>query len=192
MLASIRARVEQLLGRVPDVHVRAQLRDAYTDIERIALSDALTGCANRLYLEHWWSNAVHGRHVLLIDIDHFKEMNDRYGHVVGDDVLRAVAHIWMHNHPHCVFVRYGGDEFVCIDPLMRKDIAESLRTAVAALPHVHGPLTVSIGALCVPERQRGCGAPPLQDVLYALDRALQQAKRTGRNQCVWADTVCGT
>ncbi|MBU6146023.1 MAG: GGDEF domain-containing protein [Paenibacillaceae bacterium] len=195
MIESIRMRVAQLLERVEDADVRAQLRDAFEHIEQLALSDALTGCANRLYLDRWWSNAHHGMHMLLIDIDNFKELNDRYGHIVGDGVLRAVAQTWMNNHPHCVFVRYGGDEFVCIDPTMTWDIAESLRSDAARIPIVAGAisaLSVSIGALRVPARQCGCGAPALQHVLHVLDHALQQAKRTGRNRYVWADTVYDT
>jgi diguanylate cyclase (GGDEF)-like protein len=137
--------------------------------------------------------------VLMIDLDHFKEVNDSYGHLAGDQVLTAVAEAVRHSVRSLDLVgRWGGEEFAVLVPAVGVDelnaAAERVRAAVEALTvDIHDlegqevtvkGLTVSIGAGVYP----GSGAG-LSDLLLAVDGALFQAKRQGRNRTVLASRV---
>jgi diguanylate cyclase (GGDEF)-like protein len=137
--------------------------------------------------------------VLMIDLDHFKEVNDCYGHLAGDQVLTAVAETVRHSVRSLDLVgRWGGEEFAVLVPAVGVDelqaAAERVRAAVQALAvDIHDlegqevtvkGLTVSIGAGVYP----GSGAE-LSDLLLAVDGALFQAKRQGRNRTVLASRV---
>jgi len=125
--------------------------------------------------------------VLMIDLDHFKQVNDLHGHLVGDRVLQAVADVLMTSaRRYDVVGRWGGEEFVVLCPEVTKDtlrsIAERIRgqvrdLRVTAENAVVEGLTVSIGIALYPEF-----GPELQDVLLAADDALFVAKDSGRNQ----------
>lgn len=125
--------------------------------------------------------------VLMIDLDHFKQVNDAYGHMVGDRVLQAVADVLSATaRRYDVVGRWGGEEFVVLCPEVTKetlrDIAERIRERVRELrvpveETVVDGLTVSIGIALYPEF-----GPELQDVLLAADDALFVAKDSGRNQ----------
>jgi diguanylate cyclase (GGDEF)-like protein len=125
--------------------------------------------------------------VLMIDLDHFKQVNDAHGHLVGDRVLQAVAEVLASAaRRYDVVGRWGGEEFVALCPEVTKDtlraIAERIRERIRELrvpiegTVVEG-LTVSIGIALYPEF-----GPELQDVLLAADDALFVAKDSGRNQ----------
>lgn len=125
--------------------------------------------------------------VLMIDLDHFKQVNDAYGHMVGDRVLQAVADVLSASASrYDVVGRWGGEEFVVLCPEVSKEtlraVAERIRERVRELrvpvdgTVVEG-LTVSIGIALYPEF-----GPELQDVLLAADDALFVAKDSGRNQ----------
>jgi diguanylate cyclase (GGDEF)-like protein len=125
--------------------------------------------------------------LLLVDIDHFKRLNDEHGHQVGDDVLRDVARVLSaHARAGDVAARYGGEEFALI--LADTDLeaaalaAERLRKAVAAGSTV--PVTVSIGAASFPRH----GATGF-DLIQTADSALYAAKTRGRNRVVAAPNV---
>ncbi|MEV6611285.1 GGDEF domain-containing protein [Kutzneria sp. NPDC051319] len=137
--------------------------------------------------------------VLMIDLDHFKEVNDCYGHLAGDQVLTAVAEAVRHSVRSLDLVgRWGGEEFAVLVPAVGVDelqaAAERVRAAVQALSvDIHDlegrdatvtALTVSIGAGLYP----AAGAE-LSDLLLAVDGALFQAKRQGRNRTVMASRV---
>jgi diguanylate cyclase (GGDEF)-like protein len=125
--------------------------------------------------------------VLMVDLDHFKQVNDAYGHLVGDRVLQAVADVLSASaRRYDVVGRWGGEEFVVLCPEVTEEtlraIAERIRIRVRELrvqvdeTAVEG-LTVSIGIALYPEF-----GPELQDVLLAADDALFVAKDSGRNQ----------
>jgi diguanylate cyclase (GGDEF)-like protein len=135
----------------------------------------------------------------MIDLDHFKEVNDCYGHLAGDQVLTAVAEAVRHSVRSLDLVgRWGGEEFAVLVPAVGVDelqaAAERVRAAVQALSvDIHDlegrdatvtALTVSIGAGLYP----AAGAE-LSDLLLAVDGALFQAKRQGRNRTVMASRV---
>ncbi len=129
--------------------------------------------------------------VALIDIDHFKAVNDTHGHLVGDRVLRAVSHaIQEHLRSYDRAGRFGGEEFVVLLPQARQmdaiNIAERLRTRIAAMAipvdesvpgGKHVRLTVSVGVAALDEHTK-----ELNDLMAAADAALYQAKQSGRNR----------
>ncbi len=176
---------------------RRELRDANTKLERQAATDGLTGIPNRLcfdgVLAREWSR--HERSdlplsVAMIDADFFKAFNDEYGHLAGDECLRAVARAIKASvrRPADFCARFGGEEFAVVLPNTDEEgairVAEMICMHVrnAAIPHPRSPasqfVTVSIGLATVvptPERSR-------QDFLHDVDMALYRAKEAGRNQ----------
>ncbi len=166
------------------------------DLSALASTDALTGLPNRRQfdatLNKEWYRALRDAAplaLLMIDIDRFKPLNDRYGHPTGDAFLARVGAVILHNVRRAgdMAARYGGEEFAVVLPGTATagalDIAELIRSAVAhadtrdLVPGGH-PLTVSIGvAAMVP--LAGGGAATL---VHSADAALYQAKRGGRNR----------
>jgi len=163
---------------------------AYNDrLQNMALTDPLTGAGNRFAMaqEMERQEAIRARYgrsysLLLVDIDHFKEINDRIGHELGDRVLRGVVgHILAQLREADRVFRYGGDEFLVV--LVETDqpgaalVAERIRASLQAsvFSHEDGPqrVTVSIGVAEARDSK----------VLDQTDGALYQAKRAGRN-CV--------
>jgi diguanylate cyclase (GGDEF)-like protein len=121
----------------------------------------------------------------LADIDYFKRVNDNYGHLVGDDVLRFIAEIFSKNlRAHDFIARYGGEEFIFLLPSTSLDqafiAAEKIRKTVAESPHpVAGAVTVSIG---IAEASPGQANEDL--VIQEADQRLYEAKKHGRNRVV--------
>ncbi|MBW8366658.1 MAG: diguanylate cyclase [Arenimonas sp.] len=167
-------------------------------LAEIARRDPLTGLASR---SHWQSEAArllkrhqsqgHDATLALLDVDHFKSINDRYGHAVGDDVLVAIAGIIRHTLPqHSHPGRWGGDEFALAMPLGLREaeaVAERLRTTVEAIEFPHHPglrCSISLGLALPPDTGLA-----LREWMEAADRALYRAKHAGRNQTVARDPV---
>ena len=119
----------------------------------------------------------------MIDLDHFKVLNDRYGHQAGDDALRAVGHtIQRCIRASDLAARYGGEEFVVLLPRAEEldavEIAELIRDAISRLDGEFGRLRASVGAVSgVPEFDGDA-------LIRAADRALYQAKRAGRDRTI--------
>ncbi len=169
------------------------LRNAlsYLDALRLASHDPLTGVQNRLALEQALRREVDLARrqqaplsMLVIDADHFKRFNDRYGHAFGDDVLRALANAASATVRRSdLLFRFGGEEFVVLASHTNREgatlLAERIREAVAAIQTVRGrdiTLSVSIG---VAELQNGEDADSLFE---RADEAVYQAKEAGRNR----------
>jgi two-component system cell cycle response regulator len=175
-----------------------------TNRERLVLSgltDILTGWHNRRYLERRLPEELARAQryeqplsALLLDVDHFKDINDTHGHHVGDRVLREIAQrVKGALRATDVTVRYGGEEFAVLLPQTSLDdaaeLAERIREAVGCAPCVAGdPLvavTLSIGAAeCRPQAGSGALRPLGEALLKAADQALYRAKTGGRNQVV--------
>lgn len=177
-----------------------RLRANYEQSLSMALTDSLTGVFNRRYvtahLPRLLERAADSHKpvsVLMFDIDHFKVVNDSYGHDIGDEVLREVANRATRNLRNFdLVVRMGGEEFVVIMPDTDGDVAmvvaERLRQRMGDFPfEVTAPVgkitvTVSIGASV-----GGRLGDTADSLLKRADEALYQAKRTGRNRVIMAD-----
>lgn len=163
----------------------------------LAQNDALTGTKNRRvfdeHLTRLWPQAIEHRRaiaILLIDVDHFKAYNDRYGHQAGDQTLRSVAQALrtFACRPLDILARYGGEEFAAVlydvDEQQATRVAERMRRAVEELSIAHqgsrtfDGVTVSVGVAAIePTRERNP-----QGALQLADEALYEAKTSGRNR----------
>ena len=173
-----------------------QLQELNLQLESVAATDALTRLLNRrgidLQLDQEWRQATSNAtslSLMMLDVDHFKQFNDLYGHLNGDDCLRAIAGVLLAaaRGPHDVVGRYGGEEFMIILPDAGERaalvVAERVRSAVAALnlPHAAseaGRVTLSIG-LAIRDPALASGPSGL---IRIADEALYRAKRRGRNR----------
>lgn len=172
-----------------------ELAVANERLELLSITDALTGLANRRRLEEVldaeWQRAQRSRQPIalaMVDVDHFKLYNDRYGHPAGDDCLQRVATVLKQNIRDIdLAARYGGEEFAIVMPgtdiTGARQLAERVRAAVMALAEPHllaaeGIVTVSIGVAAM--------APPLhiplEHLIELADVELYRAKRSGRNR----------
>lgn len=171
------------------------LEEANEKLVRLSNTDALTGLPNRRYLDetldHEWDRCKRYQHslaVLLLDIDHFKRVNDTYGHPAGDDCIAETARRISAGlrHPSDQAARYGGEEFCLFLPETDEagalTVAERIRTLMASsVVMAQGQalnLTISIGLrVLIPNDNI-----PLSQCLHEADLALYQAKRQGRNR----------
>jgi diguanylate cyclase (GGDEF)-like protein len=190
-----------------ELQLRAQKQRAESLAEKLyALSsiDGLTEIPNRRYFdEHFaeeWSRALRTQSVLsliICDIDYFKDFNDHYGHLMGDDCLRAVAStLDLHaRRAGDAVTRFGGEEFAIILPGIGLQeaclLAEQMREAVLALGIMHAAskvserVTISMGVACTIPSQEALA----EELLRHADEALYRAKHRGRNQVVSAGAV---
>ncbi len=169
----------------------------YQEKEQLASRDGLTGVENhRTFQERFLGEILraqrydHQLAVLMMDIDHFKKVNDTYGHPMGDQVLMEVARIISQNirAGTDLLARYGGEEFVCMladtDRVRAGETAERIRESIAAKVFESGTVrfqvTMSIGAAIYPLDSRHA-----REVLEKADKALYRAKETGRNRLVF-------
>jgi len=161
------------------------------ELSRLSITDALTGTLNRLGIQARMDELIsaaqrfhHPLSVLLLDLDHFKNINDHYGHPVGDEVLTQFADVLCANvRGSDVVSRWGGEEFLIITPHLAQEkalqLAEKLRRAVAQTRFTHDiQITTSIGIA-----QYSPGTP-VGELIERADRALYQAKENGRNRVV--------
>lgn len=167
------------------------------ELERLSQQDALTGIANRRHFDEAlaWACRRSARTdeplgLAMIDVDHFKQYNDHYGHGAGDDALRKIARTLAGaaRRPYDVAARYGGEEFVLLLPSVAdfENALEQLRQDVLGLGIAHsgsataGVLTISCGGIVA----RGTHAASPETLLRRADSLLYQAKRAGRNRVV--------
>jgi diguanylate cyclase (GGDEF)-like protein len=174
---------------------REELAAINVALETLSVTDGLTGLFNHKHLMQTLNTEVaraqrhkHPLSVLMIDVDHFKQYNDRYGHQLGDKLLADIAALFKRTTRTIDYVaRYGGDEFLLLlhevasaDALM---LADRVRSAVAAASFGPGDhkVTVSIGVASYPEHGESAEA-----VIASADAGLYKAKRSGRNETVLA------
>ena len=186
----------QPLESVADICATAIQNAYYVErVRKLAYLDGLTGIFNRRYFELRVVEEIErvrrfgsGMGVIMIDIDQFKRLNDEFGHLLGDEVLRQVSSI-LHQQVRRLDVvcRYGGEEFVVLlsqtSPQHSLQVAEKLLRMVEnwQFPGVPRPVTISAGAANYPEH----GATR-DELVEAADRALYAAKQAGRNRACLA------
>jgi diguanylate cyclase (GGDEF)-like protein len=180
---------EQVALTITNLRLREQLQQQ-------SIRDPLTGLYNRRYLEESLPREEQRARrtgssvgVIMLDVDHFKQVNDQHGHITGDEILKHLGQLLQHNtRGEDIACRYGGEEFILILPntslkdTLRK--AETIRQLVETeimLKHVEGAvrITLSAGVAAYPE-----SGADLELVLQAADNALYQAKKQGRNRVI--------
>jgi diguanylate cyclase (GGDEF)-like protein len=176
-----------------------ELASANARLEQIAITDQLTGAYNRRYImrEIEQELAISIRHglplsITMIDIDHFKDINDTHGHQVGDEVLKEVVQVMSSSmRTSDLLGRYGGEEFLVIAPLTGHHealiLAERLRETVSKWPFetTYGfmKLTISLGVATYDGKTEAYPSTLLEQLLARADAEMYKAKSTGRN-CV--------
>jgi two-component system cell cycle response regulator len=190
----LRARARnQIRRKFYQDRLRADLGSAL----EMALTDPLTGFYNQRYMMRHLRGLLadgqpNGIAVMMVDVDHFKAINDRYGHSVGDLALKSIADT-LRNRTRVFdsIARYGGEEFVVVmpgaSPTDARHAAERLRSSVEAMPFLAAPntmhtITISIGAAYTNKRE----TTPEQ-ILQAADTAMYRAKAGGRNRVEYAE-----
>ncbi|QCT99077.1 sensor domain-containing diguanylate cyclase [Stutzerimonas degradans] len=205
VLRNAAGEVEALVGFMFDISERKQteqqLLQLQKQLEELSYQDGLTGVANRRMFDNRfqmeWSNAQRNSlplSLILLDIDYFKQYNDHYGHVRGDDCLKSVGQALSGAavRPRDLLARYGGEEFVLLlpetDAQAAAQVAERCRQLIRGqnIQHAHSQvaplLTISLGVgTLIP----GPFDQP-QAFLERVDRLLYKAKHQGRNQAVLA------
>jgi diguanylate cyclase (GGDEF)-like protein len=179
-------------------HEIAERRQLEAQLRRMATTDGLTGTLNRAQFMALGQRELErpqpldqGLAVLMLDIDHFKLINDRYGHLAGDEALKHfVAQLRGGMRGGDLLGRLGGEEFAILLPAAAGEaawhVAERLRARVATTPLAHGDhtigITVSIGAAMARDTDA-----TLEQILARADARLYAAKRAGRNRVLFAD-----
>ncbi|MCK5373737.1 MAG: PleD family two-component system response regulator [Alphaproteobacteria bacterium] len=177
-----------------------RLRSSYEISLSMALTDTLTGLYNRRYLEvhldKLIENNVHSNKVLavlMMDIDHFKSVNDTYGHSVGDEVLKVFSERLKNSvRSFDLIARYGGEEFVVILPDVSPEraymIAERLRRSIGDTPITCSveqgsiKITTSIGGAIIKD-----GSHDIEEILGRADKCLYEAKHGGRDRTIFEE-----
>ncbi|MDB5687566.1 MAG: GGDEF-domain containing protein [Rhizorhabdus sp.] len=177
----------------------ARRRAAEAHAQRLATCDPLTGLLNRRALGEAGARLLDGGHsrrrpvaMLMIDLDHFKSVNDLYGHTAGDVLLRVAAEaISEALPPHAIAARLGGDEFACVfdfDPDRPETVDEVAAAIVRRIGEPTGTvdLRAQVSASMGIARTHGdCSS--IEALMRRSDIALYAAKRAGRNRCLWFD-----
>lgn len=179
--------LKETQNRLAEAHATLALRNI--DLRRLSTTDPLTGLANRQHIEFLIRQAQENRpaadaplSLILFDIDHFKAINDRHGHLAGDAVLRALADTVGQSVPaNCPIGRWGGEEFLILCPGTDREaafrLAETVRLTVRGLRlPVSGGLSCSFG---LAEARPG---ESLDGLLARVDQALYAAKDRGRDR----------
>lgn len=173
----------------------ADLQEANRRLEELSVTDALTGLSNRRHFDRllaseWSRSARRGSPftVLMVDVDHFKRFNDRYGHLAGDDCLARIAGVLkaFTRRSGDVAARYGGEEFAIVYPDMAPEVAARMAEAVRqgvedlGIPHEDSPfgrVTLSVGVATMPASRDALA----EALVRRADELLYEAKAGGRN-----------
>lgn len=187
-------------------YIRSELSEANRKLEELVLTDSLTDCYNRRYLTQQLTYEVSTNtryqipfSLILFDIDHFKNVNDRYGHIIGDEVLVRTAQVVKQSiRSTDILARYGGEEFMIYLPhteqQLANQLAEQVRLSVeqSRVPVELGQaweevsVTISMGVVAIDVFSEEDSAESPEEYLVqlfsAVDKALYQAKEKGRNR----------
>lgn len=202
---ALQAKPRELDARIVELNLlQAELEEKNLQLQLLSSLDGLTGIPNRRQFDEMlgveWSRMAREKlplSLIILDVDHFKRYNDRYGHLAGDFCLRRVAEALdaLMRRPADMIARYGGEEFAAILPGTSLEgaqlVAEAMRRTVAglAIEHTDSPVrdvvTISLGVSSVIPIP---GCIPA-DLIQAADQGLYQAKQNGRDRWVRTDCV---
>lgn len=193
-------RIDSLTAKIGDMEEEsASLRESVAQARCEAFTDALTGLNNRhafdCRLEEEfarWRRYNFPLSLIIVDVDHFKKVNDTYGHLAGDKVLHVIGtHLKQATRATDFPARYGGEEFVVLLPEVdlngARSVAEKIRQAVEEKPFRSGDNRVNITVSCGVASFRQGDAR--RSSFERADEALYRAKRGGRNRCCTEDQV---
>lgn len=178
----------------------AHSKELEAELQRQALTDPLTGLSNRRHYEMLFNREHdrcrrHGAALVLgmIDLDHFKRINDNHGHDVGDKVLRFVAEVMQRPLRHSdILGRFGGEEFILILPdtslQQAEAIAERMRQALENDALIQGDTLIKVTATFGLTQVRAEDSD-IQECVRRADEALYEGKRSGRNKVTLADAA---
>lgn len=179
--------LENARKRLAEAHAMLALKNK--ELETMAMIDALTGLNNRFTLDETMARELHKAEryqrplsLALLDVDHFKQVNDNHGHHIGDQVLKKLAGLLRENvRESDVPGRWGGEEFLIICPETDREgvrvLADNLRKRIETQPFpVVGRITASLGVTTYAE------ADTAESLLQRADKGLYQAKAQGRNR----------
>jgi diguanylate cyclase (GGDEF)-like protein len=191
------------LESVADIAAAAiQNAHSFERAKQMADVDGLTGVFNRRHLEKRIVGEIerlarygHGMAILMVDIDHFKRINDEFGHMLGDEVLRQISQLMtQHLRKADIICRYGGEEFAILLPETVGEsavgVADKLRKKIEqfSFPGVARPVTISVGVADYPAHGQN-----RDELVRAADEALYSAKQAGRNRVMaWAARTAAT
>ncbi|MCU7795604.1 MAG: GGDEF domain-containing protein, partial [Candidatus Thiodiazotropha sp. (ex Myrtea spinifera)] len=180
-------RIVQVVESHRDVTEAVELEK---QLQHMATTDRLTQVFNRLKFDEelknqieWAQSTKNSLGLIMFDLDHFKAVNDNFGHDIGDEVLKSTVELVMrHIRKSDTLARWGGEEFMIITPLTDafelKTIAESLREQIEQLAHkTAGTITASFGGSVLKPRDT------FSTLVKRVDAALYQSKKDGRNRC---------
>lgn len=196
-------RIQQQTTEELESRVQERTRELETlnrQLAELSDTDQLTGLKNRRYLDRVMHEEItrcsryqHDLSIILLDVDHFKQFNDTYGHLVGDDCLKAIATSLGENIRDAVdcVARYGGEEFCVMlpetGPQRAMAVAERLRDQISKMPFsVEGeliPVSISLGVSCMVKGEKVTG----ESLVSQADEALYDAKQAGRNCVIFAE-----
>ncbi|MED0756489.1 diguanylate cyclase [Aneurinibacillus thermoaerophilus] len=175
-------------------HVKVAVTNAslHAEVERMVITDNLTGLYNRKYLydciRHSQQRDICGS-LILIDVDYFKNINDTYGHQIGDEILIQVAEVLVASiRTSDVAARWGGEEMAVYLPAVQEDIAHQVaeRLRMNTMSSTRPAVTISCG---VATWLKENGIPSVERLFQQADEALYRAKHSGRNQVCLAGKV---
>lgn len=180
------------------IRTQRQLTSTNNELERLVDIDFLTGLYNRRFFnlqiskeDHRTDRYSRSYGIMILDIDHFKLINDTYGHLTGDEILKQFAHRIKENiRTSDIGCRYGGEEFAIIipevKPMQAYEMGEKIRHKIASIPFKGNgddiEITTSIG-IAIKSYENKVNA---EELINKADKALYQAKSTGRNRTVMA------
>ncbi|HIJ37061.1 MAG TPA: diguanylate cyclase [Deltaproteobacteria bacterium] len=188
------------------LELEESLKKANEEIRLLSITDALTGCFNRAYMDETLPKEVkrslrygHPLSLIMGDIDHFKKVNDTYGHQAGDEILRRFVACLKNEIRQEIdwIARYGGEEFLLIFPETGFDramlVAERLRLKVSEMLIQHEErmisITVSFGVTCLPSTQANKDIS-YEEIIGLADEFLYEAKKAGRNRVIGHPVKC--
>ena len=182
---------DELLIQVLEAHKAHKSLVEKEKLKKLSITDPVTQLTNHRFFQEKirleWEKSLKSQNPLslvMIDIDHFKKFNDRFGHPEGDRFLQLGADTLQESIPNKASLsRYGGEEFALILPEMSSpealSTAEKLRNAILDTSFKNYPLSISLGVATSPDH-----ASSVDELIISADQSLYQAKRRGRNQTV--------